>query len=386
MHDDKIPELKLDEDSNWSKLNESQDLEKDTKSDHAAASDDVDKQDDAASDDTAVGQKLKVFFKPFLPMSVASTSAQEKLLLNADHESEDVVTALLRQLQAKTRDMKLALEKNLVDTNELLLLQDQFLNTQSELGMAISCAGHAVSHSNIEGSKPGNWMPFAIRSLYPFVPLQLDKTPLAINEMQTFSHSFLVKALGGEDWCNGIHFPAPTIKANKFYLTDATLEPFLPQEPGRHGAKLAVIFREAKTNKEMDWADVPLFVTTAREAKEGRKKEYLYFGNYSQFRWSDKLDYDRMQEIVPEHVRRHWARLLASADRPSWMTKALRDHFWPHAAQSLDGIVASGGSSSSRISPSVKLNDMLVKDMYDAFRKVKTPVECVARERGDWRC
>ena len=38
-------------------------------------------------------------------------------------------------------------------------------------------------------------------------------------------------------------------------------------------------------------------------------------GNYSQTRWSDKLDYDRMVEQVPREVKTYWAEELSSQGR-----------------------------------------------------------------------
>jgi hypothetical protein len=59
------------------------------------------------------------------------------------------------------------------------------------------------------------------------------------------------------------------------------------------------------------------------------RKRYVYYGHYTQSRWSDKLDYDRMLQCVPGAVREYWAEELCASGRPEWVTDALQKHFFP---------------------------------------------------------
>jgi len=156
--------------------------------------------------------------------------------------------------------------------------------------------------------------------------------------MKSFSPDFLRNNFGGSQWSPGFNFippsPGPCILRNRSYYTlEAQLEPYLPSQPGGHGAKLVPFFNdcpEAQYDLPDDFGsttdNVPLFVM--RPDNLGRSR-YFYFGHYSQTRWSDKLDYDRMMQCVPANVREYWAEELASAGRPEWISNALMNHFFP---------------------------------------------------------
>ena len=75
--------------------------------------------------------------------------------------------------------------------------------------------------------------------------------------------------------------------------------------------------------EEADYHHTPVFIRA-----EG-KKEYVYFGDYSQLRYADKLDHERVMDTVPEKVRQYWADQLAAEGRPEWVTESLMEHFWP---------------------------------------------------------
>jgi hypothetical protein len=53
---------------------------------------------------------------------------------------------------------------------------------------------------------------------------------------------------------------------------------------------------------------------------------YVYFGNYSQTRWSDKLDHDTMVARVPQHVEDFWADELTATTREPWVAEEVKEH------------------------------------------------------------
>jgi len=139
-----------------------------------------------------------------------------------------------------------------------------------------------------------------------------------------------MSVLGGTEHSPGLYYVplshgVSTLPGRTFYVMDRTHEPYLPKAPGHHGAKLTALFNSATDNPAEGipcYDNVPLFITTGG-------KEYVYFGTYSQLRWSDKLDYDRMIEAVPHDVKMYHAELLADPARPKWVTEQLMNHFWP---------------------------------------------------------
>ena len=181
------------------------------------------------------------------------------------------------------------------------------------------------------------WIPHFLTTLAPLKPEAADRIPSA-SMMKSFAPDFLRNTFDGIQWSPGFNFvppsPGPCILRNRSYYTlDAQFEPYLPSKPGVHGAKLVPFFNENPEDHydlpegfDSTSANVPLFVM--RPDGAGRMR-YYYFGHYSQTRWSDKLDYDRMVQCVPTKVREYWAAELASAGRPEWITNALLKHFFP---------------------------------------------------------
>ena len=101
----------------------------------------------------------------------------------------------------------------------------------------------------------------------------------------------------------------------------------MPRFPGLHGARLSTIL--ALTDEDVPVDNVPLFVSNPGG-------EYLYYGQYrmphmpdGKSRWPDRLDYDRMVEMVPQSVLRHKARELAKRDRPAWVHDRIKEYVWP---------------------------------------------------------
>ncbi|KAL2356508.1 hypothetical protein BJ546DRAFT_838785 [Cryomyces antarcticus] len=199
-------------------------------------------------------------------------------------------------------------------------------------------------------SKQPLWQPLAIRSLPALSTNILSFIP-ATATMQTFAFDFLQATLGGTQWSPGFYF-VPSTTASKgplpgrtYWLLNREYEPFLPKAPGAHGAKLTAFFNEIVEGTqdspgEDSYLNVPVFICAGED-------RYAYFGTYSQLRLSDRLDFDRMQEVVPHEVKMHWADQLSDPNRPAWVTRALRAHFWPPPIY--DGPLPIGSSSSSAL-------------------------------------
>ncbi|KAF2113302.1 hypothetical protein BDV96DRAFT_662330 [Lophiotrema nucula] len=182
-----------------------------------------------------------------------------------------------------------------------------------------------------------NWMPLVVTQWDP-LPTTTTSTIPPSTDTVTFHPDFLRNVFGGITWSYGLQYiepnPAagpPMLKNRTYYTIDAKYEPCLPPSPGQHGAKLTAFFNENPEEKygeegECSFEDVPMFVATLNEAGKPR---YTYYGNYTQARWSDKLDYDRMVQVVPAIVKDWWAEELSAQGRPEWVTDALKKHFFP---------------------------------------------------------
>ncbi|KAF2019272.1 hypothetical protein BU24DRAFT_489267 [Aaosphaeria arxii CBS 175.79] len=199
-----------------------------------------------------------------------------------------------------------------------------------------------IKAPDVVSSGKGPWMPLAVTNM-PSLSADIKSKIPPPKEMVSFSLDFLLNEFGGEMWSPGLMFvppvpPSPCLLKNRTYYTlSATHEPYLPQAPGENGAKLTAFFNKNPNefydmDSQTSFDEVPLFVCQAPWAAQenpSNKSRYIYMGHYSQTRWSDKLDYDRMVEHVPLAVKQYWARELAAAGRPEWVTEALRDHFFP---------------------------------------------------------
>lgn len=179
------------------------------------------------------------------------------------------------------------------------------------------------------------WKPYYIRTLPALDDEILSRIPH--ENMVTFDPEFIQVTLRGESWSPGLHFmsgPGPYVLRNRtYYILNPQNEPFLPSAPGQHGAKLTAFFKESPETFHSDfdhdacsYANVPMFVET--KGCNGRFR-YLYYGNYSQTRWSDKLDHDTMMTKVPPAIKSYWAEELTSAAREDWLTEELKRHLFP---------------------------------------------------------
>ena len=193
--------------------------------------------------------------------------------------------------------------------------------------------------ADLDSATSRKWMPLGLRRMKTF---NLSKViPLA--KQEPFTWDFLAKLFQGIEHSPGVYIAPKSLgtsilSGRTYYMIDRTHEPYMPQKPGVHGAKLTAFFNNEETaeGEYPNYKSTPLFMTD-----NGR--DYFYFGEYSQTRWSDKLDADRMNEVVPLTVKAHHAAQLADPGRPAWITKALMRHFWPVPVY--EGVVSSAFDS-----------------------------------------
>ncbi|GIZ43144.1 hypothetical protein CKM354_000638300 [Cercospora kikuchii] len=170
------------------------------------------------------------------------------------------------------------------------------------------------------------WRPMTIRMLPP-----KSISDKAVLHNEVFTWDFLGDLLGGKEWSPGFYFNSSKdciLPTKGYWLVDLAHEPFMPRNPGEHGAKLTAFFNETLAGDdgapdEMNYKDTPIFVSS-----DGGKM-YRYMGKYSQNRYSDKVGYDTMMEHIPQSVLKFHAEQLAQVGRPNWLTTCLKNHFWP---------------------------------------------------------
>ncbi|KAH8729002.1 hypothetical protein GQ44DRAFT_607780 [Phaeosphaeriaceae sp. PMI808] len=212
--------------------------------------------------------------------------------------------------------------------------------------------------------QPTPWKPHFLTSLRPLSTIA--ELPSAA-QMVSFHPEFLKEQLGGIDWSPGLWFiPGKStciLKNRSYYLLDPATEPYLPEKPGQHGAKLTAFFNKSP---EEVFDDLPGDVNTSENVplfvEHGGR--YFYYGNYSQTRWSDKLDYDTMVTRVPPHVRAFWAAELTSTIRQEWVTEELKKHFFqkPEYEGCIYAALAADNTSINSIDE-VKLNEKMARDV-----------------------
>jgi hypothetical protein len=228
----------------------------------------------------------------------------------------------------------------------------------------------------------GGWKPHFLTTLSP---LSIDTKIPSASQMVSFHPQFLEDTLKGSDWSPGLRFvmkPDSTnlIKNRTYYLLNPATEPYLPEQPGQHGAELSAFFNKSPEEVIPDlpedlstYENVPMFVE-----QNGR---YIYFGNYSQTRWSDKLDFDTMAARVPQHVKEFWAAELTSPIRPEWMTEELKNHFFKKPEYEGRVFPASADDATVTSEQEVELNDKMAQEVrryveqlrdWDREAKMKT--------------
>ncbi|KAF1361114.1 hypothetical protein EJ07DRAFT_164701 [Lizonia empirigonia] len=196
----------------------------------------------------------------------------------------------------------------------------------------ITTVQSATPLSGVEGLSLKEWQPYYLTTLEA-LPADVSARIPAQRNMATFTFDMLQNLFGGISWSPGLRYINTTgaclLQNRTYYMLDPTNEPYLPKAPGKHGAKLSAFFNKAP-EEEFDnlpegtnsYTNVPLFV----QVSPGR---YAYYGNYSQTRWSDKLDNDTMKARVPQHVKDYMASELTAKLRDDWVTRELKKHFFP---------------------------------------------------------
>jgi hypothetical protein len=221
----------------------------------------------------------------------------------------------------------------------------------------------------IEKLSLSSWKPHYLTTLSP-VSFNVEM-PTA-SQMVTFHPQFLEEHLGGTDWSLGMKYITGDgtciLKNRTYFMLSPDNEPYLPEKPGQHGAKLTPFFNKAPEEVFDDLPDgastsehVPVFVE--QKDSKGRPR-YAYFGNYSQTRWSDKLDNDTMMTHVPQPVKEHWAKELTSPIRPDWLTEELKNHFFKKPEY--EGYIAAApeiDTPTDNTEDEVKRNDHMAKDV-----------------------
>lgn len=162
-------------------------------------------------------------------------------------------------------------------------------------------------HSATNDSKA--WKPAFISKLPPLSDKILDRIPPP-HKMESFSKSLLMQAFGdpARQYAPGIYWISRKVSSilpdRLFYILDEKIDPFLPGQPGEHGAKLTAFVSSGDDDddgpKLESYMNAPVFILKPGSNDD---EQYIFYGMYSQTRLSDKLDYDRMQEIVPDHVK-----------------------------------------------------------------------------------
>ena len=212
--------------------------------------------------------------------------------------------------------------------------------------------------SQVEG------LPYYIQKLSSPALTSLDKNPLPVHSMQTFSFEFLRGHLGGHEWApgffadsealpsllgkarhlevltskrsskDGTNADQKSIKAKEkgagttYYIVDTQLQPFVPSSPGQHGALLAGFLHDFDDSGDR-YKDVPIFVSLpssdpqTSHSTPTESKQYIYVGSYTQSRWSDRLSAAEYHNHVPASLARFWATLLSNPDRPECLTEQL---------------------------------------------------------------
>jgi hypothetical protein len=221
------------------------------------------------------------------------------------------------------------------------------------------------------------WKPYYLTTLAS-LPTNIRAKIPAQQNTTTFTFDMLQNLFGGIAWSPGLRYVNTSsscmLKNRTYYMLDPTNEPYLPKSPGEHGAKLTTFFNKAPEEQfdnlpesTNSYTDVPMFVRVP-------KGRYAYFGNYSQTRWSDKLDNDTMRTRVPQHVKEHMAKELTATPREDWVTEELMKHFFPKPGY--EGLVSVATGDDTTTVNSVdeeKQNKQMDKD-------IKEYVE----ELGEW--
>lgn len=229
------------------------------------------------------------------------------------------------------------------------------------------------------------WKPLAVRQMP--APLQPD----LVAHGATFSADFVHNELRGTEWSPGFYFILPEHRQashsfTAYWVLDADIDPYLPREPGEHGAKLTPFFNSTlsqpgRAPTEEDYMNTPVFIG------KNHTYEYRYFGHYSQTRFSDKLDYERMTDgTVPPFVLDVWAKNLTSSDLAPWLNDALRTHIWPKPVYEgpLPRDIASGTASPDGGDSPIPKEKKTTASSDDHDRRVKDAIKRYSEKLQEW--
>ncbi|KAF2260708.1 hypothetical protein CC78DRAFT_536192 [Lojkania enalia] len=235
----------------------------------------------------------------------------------------------------RAADSSQSLSINTIVRNDLGLPQQPLSPADSssikadEPRLSIEDSAYAVSATR--------YMPTPVLEMQPLDTLKRDSVP-ALTEMVTFDEDFLNNFFGGKAHGYGTYVVEKKVGSGPpivscYYKWDRKIEPYSPEIPGEHGAKLSLVMPE---NPEDEYyyfqfgtifQEVPLFIR-GNPTVPGGEGRYVYFGHYTQSRWSDRLDYDRQKQCVPASVKAWWAEQLAARGCPDWARDKLREHFF----------------------------------------------------------
>ncbi|KAI7367113.1 hypothetical protein KC328_g18352, partial [Hortaea werneckii] len=167
-------------------------------------------------------------------------------------------------------------------------------------------------------------------------------------------------------------------------------EPFLPSAPGQPGAKITAFFNDTLPDSderkgvngrsaaptEDDYLHTPIFISPDPLDVPADERRYTYFGHYGQKRFSDRIGYDTLREMIPERVLRFWAESLASPERPGWITRQLMRVFWPRPVYEGPVFAEDAGETGSVGSGS--------EEVEDGDERVICALRGYARELAEW--
>ncbi|OSS47626.1 hypothetical protein B5807_07260 [Epicoccum nigrum] len=211
------------------------------------------------------------------------------------------------------------------------------------------------------------WKPYYLTTLEA-LPAHIHAKIPTQGTMVTFTYDFLQNMFGGIAWSPGLKYiksSGTCLLANRtYYMMDPTHEPYLPKAPGEHGAKLTAFFNKPPEDEfgnlpegTNSYTDVPMFIRVS-------KGHYAYFGNYSQSRWSDKLDSETMRR-VQQSVKEHIAKDLAATPREPWVTQEIKKHFFPKPVYGGALPVVTSDDATNNTVDEETLNKKVSSDMQD---------------------
>ncbi|KAI9704802.1 MAG: hypothetical protein M1836_006582 [Candelina mexicana] len=178
------------------------------------------------------------------------------------------------------------------------------------------------------------------------------------NEMEDFSPEFLKGVLRGSVMTPGVWWNRDASALTRSYYTlNRKYEPYLPEAAGQHGAKLTAFMQE--TDFDMVGEVIPLFIRSG-----DIESNYIYFGEYTQPRYSDTLSWAEQKKLVPTHVRDFWARDLTRPQQAKWRIDAMVDHFYhqPHS-------IGPEEVKRHKREAEAKVRAMKPKDILEAFER-----------------